>query len=360
MSDYLMHQGINFQGGGQLKNGRVEQLASDPVANLFEGRFFENITDKEFKIILNGVIRKILTNGDIAIGTDISGAVAGKILDAASVLDEDNFASNSDQHVATQQSIKAYVDAKIAGGIIYRGTLSGSANLTGTSTGNVYIDAGNGYVKGDLFVISSDGTLTTSTGTNIEVVAGEEMFILNDVATNAAITDADVEKISIDSKVLSVFGRVGVVTAQSGDYTASQVTNVASGNVSAITVQAAIDELDDDKASNTLLGVGVDAVDMGTYTGTILADNQTVKVNIQELETALQAEQSFKAAAQSFTASIAKNITHNLISVDVQVLYRLNGSNNSYSVAGATVVDANTVQVTLLTTGSFDIIVKPH
>lgn len=32
-----------------------------------------------------------------------------------------------------------------------------------------------------------------------------------------------------------------------GDYTASQITNVAAGGIAAITVQAAIDELDTDK-----------------------------------------------------------------------------------------------------------------
>lgn len=49
------------------------------------------------------------------------------------------------------------------------------------------------------------------------------------------------------SEVTSVFGRSGAVTAQSGDYNASQITNTPSGDISATTVQAAIDELDAEK-----------------------------------------------------------------------------------------------------------------
>lgn len=49
------------------------------------------------------------------------------------------------------------------------------------------------------------------------------------------------------SEVTSVFGRTGAVSAQNGDYTASQVTNTPSGNISALTVQAAINELDSEK-----------------------------------------------------------------------------------------------------------------
>lgn len=49
------------------------------------------------------------------------------------------------------------------------------------------------------------------------------------------------------SLVTSVFGRKGNVISQSGDYTASQITNLPSGNIEATTVQDAIDELDTDK-----------------------------------------------------------------------------------------------------------------
>lgn len=51
-------------------------------------------------------------------------------------------------------------------------------------------------------------------------------------------------------------GRSGVVVGVAGDYTASEVTNVPAGNLIAITVQAAINELDTEKAPLTHVGAG--------------------------------------------------------------------------------------------------------
>lgn len=48
--------------------------------------------------------------------------------------------------------------------------------------------------------------------------------------------------------VASVFGRTGTVTASSGDYNAGQVTNTPAGGIAATTVQAALNELDGEKA----------------------------------------------------------------------------------------------------------------
>jgi len=52
--------------------------------------------------------------------------------------------------------------------------------------------------------------------------------------------------------VSSVFGRSGDVASANGDYTASQITNVPAGDISAVTVQAALAELDSEKIAATL------------------------------------------------------------------------------------------------------------
>jgi trimeric autotransporter adhesin len=57
--------------------------------------------------------------------------------------------------------------------------------------------------------------------------------------------------------VSSVFGRTGAVVSANGDYTASQVTNVAAGGITGNTVQLAINELDTEKvakAGDTMTG----------------------------------------------------------------------------------------------------------
>jgi hypothetical protein len=63
----------------------------------------------------------------------------------------------------------------------------------------------------------------------------------------------------------SVFGRTGAVTATSGDYTASQVTNVPAGGIAATDVQAAITELDTEKQAtgNYLTALTGDATASG-------------------------------------------------------------------------------------------------
>jgi len=58
--------------------------------------------------------------------------------------------------------------------------------------------------------------------------------------------------------ITSIFGRTGVVISVAGDYTAAQITNVPAGTISAVTVQAALNELDTEKfarnGSQTMLG----------------------------------------------------------------------------------------------------------
>jgi hypothetical protein len=54
-----------------------------------------------------------------------------------------------------------------------------------------------------------------------------------------------------------VFGRTGSVTAQSGDYTATQITNTPAGNIAATTTQAAVNELDTEKQAAITFGTGV-------------------------------------------------------------------------------------------------------
>jgi len=58
------------------------------------------------------------------------------------------------------------------------------------------------------------------------------------------------------SGVSSFEGRTGTVTATAGDYTAAEITNVPAGDIVAATVQAAINELDSEKAPITHVGAG--------------------------------------------------------------------------------------------------------
>lgn len=57
------------------------------------------------------------------------------------------------------------------------------------------------------------------------------------------------EEVIAAAGVVSFEGRIGAVTSASGDYAASEITNVPSGDITATNVQAALDELDSEKYS---------------------------------------------------------------------------------------------------------------
>lgn len=76
-------------------------------------------------------------------------------------LDEDNMISNSANHLATQQSIKAYVDSIIlAGGATYVGGYDASTNTPDLDT------APSGIDQGDMYTVTVAGTFFT---TDVEV-----------------------------------------------------------------------------------------------------------------------------------------------------------------------------------------------
>lgn len=106
----------------------------------------------------------------------------------------------------------------------YLGTWAASTNTPTLTNGT-----GN---AGDVYIASDAGTVDFGAG-NITFATGDWVVYSGSVW----------EKSTNSNSVASVFSRTGAVTAQSGDYTASQVTNTPSGNLVATDVQAALNEL---------------------------------------------------------------------------------------------------------------------
>lgn len=119
----------------------------------------------------------------------------------------------------------------VVGSVEYKGTWNANTNSPSLTT--ITPD------KGDYYVVNVAGS--TSLG-GIRGWKVGDWAIYNGTAW---------EKVDNTDQVSSVFGRQGTVTAQSGDYTASQVTNVPAGNIAATTVQAALNELDTEKVPTT-------------------------------------------------------------------------------------------------------------
>lgn len=93
---------------------------------------------------------------------------------------------------------------------------------------------------GDFYLVTTAGSQNLGSG-SITYAVDDYVFYGADAIWHKSHSGAD--------SVASVFGRTGIVVSANGDYTASQIANVPAGNIAAVTVQAALDELDSDKAS---------------------------------------------------------------------------------------------------------------
>lgn len=161
----------------------------------------------------------------------------------------------------TTSSVQTQLDAKIPSS--EKGTANGVATLDGggkvpasqlpnsvmefkgtfdpaTAT---FTDAGGN--AGDVYLASAAGSYDAGSG-SITYAIGDW-----------AVHNGTIFEKSLNSNaVVSVFGRTGVVSAQSGDYTASQVTNTPSGNIAATDVQTALNELDTEKQADVITTQG--------------------------------------------------------------------------------------------------------
>ena len=112
----------------------------------------------------------------IAEAVDVTGAfvaatslnIAGDGATVTGIKDEDNMASDSDTALATQQSIKAYVDGEVAG-LSQTSISQGNSNVTvaDSGTGNVTIE-----VDGTDRITTVAATTTTATGHSLVIGAG--------------------------------------------------------------------------------------------------------------------------------------------------------------------------------------------
>lgn len=180
-----------------------------------------------------------ITTGTISVDLAATGAflefATGEL--KASVLDEDNMASDSAAHLATQQSIKAYADTKIAA--TEKGAANGVATLDGggkvpvsqlpnsimeyqgtwdanTNTPTLADGAGNADEDiGDVYRVTVAGSQDLGSGSITFGVGDYVILNSSKVWEKADTTDA----------VASVNGQTGVVTLDADDIDDAATTN---------------------------------------------------------------------------------------------------------------------------------------
>lgn len=155
------------------------------------------------------------------------------------------------------------------------------------------------FVVGDYVIADADGTpalmeVTAVSSPNVTFAAAANPLVAND--TFVAINYLPDSPGAMEGQAIVNYN--GSLIVKLGDIDWSLATGInlsgsyvaASGNVAANdTVEAAIAKLDGvNDNQDTLLGTAQGATNLGTFTGTIIPDNSTVKAALQSLETEIE------------------------------------------------------------------------
>lgn len=155
------------------------------------------------------------------------------------------------------------------------------------------------FVVGDYVIADADGTpalmeVTAVSSPNVTFAAAANPLVAND--TFVAINYLPDSPGAMEGQAIVNYN--GSLIVKLGDIDWSLATGIslsgsyvaASGNVAANdTVEAAIAKLDGvNDNQDTLFGTAQGATNLGTFTGTIIPDNSTVKAALQSLETEIE------------------------------------------------------------------------
>jgi len=154
--------------------GIVDELTKSEVLSLLNVEDGADVTDAT-NVNAAGAVME----------TDISATPSGRIID------DDTMATASNTTLATSESIKAYVDGAVTGGMIYRGGYNASTNTPALDTGSPVLQ------KGDTYTVTAAGTFFT-----IEVEIGDVLIAEVDSVDAAAEADWTVLQKNLDGAVI--------------------------------------------------------------------------------------------------------------------------------------------------------------
>jgi len=325
------------------------------------------------------------------------------------VLDEDDMNTNSATHLATQQSIKAYVDTEVASlvdsapaALDTLNELAASINDDANFSNTITTALGN-RLRVDTASQGLSGTQQSNARTNLNVdVAG------TDNSTNVTLATVSNNYLSISGQAITAgtvpltLGGTGATSASAartalgvdaaGTDNSTNVTLVGSGNYLSISGQAiTVDPIDISDDTNLTAGTGltlsgdtlnVDAAQSGitsvgtlsslTVSGDVTVDTSTLKVdstnNRVGIGTAtpgykLQVEGSFAAQTKSFViphpTQEGKTLQHGSLEGPEHGVYhrgRLEGNIIQLPEYWTELVDEDTISVQLTANGDFQML----
>ena len=234
------------------------------------------------------------------------------------IADEDDMSSNSATALATQQSIKAYVDSQVtAQDLDFQGDSGGALNIdldseTLTIAGGTGIDTSG---SGNTLTVAIDNTVATLTGTQT---------LTNKTLTSPTLTTP---KIADDGAITDAAGNEQIIFQQTANaVNAIEVTNAATGNgvkIGSAGGDANIDLILDPKGSGT---VDVNNSRITNVTDPSSDQDAATKAYVDSVANGLDVKASVKYAS---TANVAGTYNNGAGTITA-------GSNGAFSIDGAT------------------------
>ena len=240
-----------------------------------------------------------LTGSQTLTNKTLTSAVLNGTISGTSIKDEDDMTSNSASHLATQQSIKAYVDAQItAEDLDFQADSGGALSIdldseTLTFTGGTGIDTSG---SGNAVTFAIDSTVTTLSGT--QTLTNKTLTspkINEDVALTSTATELNLLD-GVSGLVQADFTKLAAVDSTSDELnlvdgsSAGTIVNSkaviygSSGEVNATTLQIAGSSITSTAAELNLLD-GVSGLVQADFTKLAAVDATATELNIMDGDT---------------------------------------------------------------------------